>query len=70
MARLTASSREAAEHVLEVYQQTVGQFADAHVRSAHVMNLPAIVTIAETQATLSRNTADAYVKSVRNLLEL
>jgi hypothetical protein len=70
MARWTASSRQAAERLLDVYEQTVGQFAEAHVQSARQTNLPAIVTLAETQATLTRNTADAYVRSIRNLLEL
>jgi alpha-D-ribose 1-methylphosphonate 5-triphosphate synthase subunit PhnL len=69
-ARFTASHRQAAERVLDVYQKTVGQVADALVRSARVTNLPAVVTIAETQAALSRDTADAYARSVRSLLEL
>jgi hypothetical protein len=69
-ARWTASSREATERVVDSYEKTVAQLADAHVRWAHATNLPAVVTIAETQASLSRDTADACVKSIRNLLEL
>ena len=70
VARWTASHREAAEGVIDAYQKTVRQFADAHLTWARSTNLPAVVTIAETQATLSRDTADAYVRSLRDLLEL
>jgi hypothetical protein len=68
-ARWTASHREATEQLLGAYQSTVDRLADAHVKRARAVDVPAVVTIAETQATLSRDVADAYVRSVRKLLE-
>jgi hypothetical protein len=67
--RWTESSRRATERFLDAYQKTVVQLADAHVKSARAVDLPAVVTIAETQAAVSRDVADAYVTSVRRLLE-
>jgi hypothetical protein len=67
--RWTESSRQATERFLDVYQKTVGQLADAHVKTARAVDLPAVVTIAETQAAVSRDVADAYVTSVRRLLD-
>jgi hypothetical protein len=67
--RWTESNRKATERFLEVYQKTVGQLADAHVKNARAVDLPAVVTIAETQAAVSRDVADAYVTSVRRLLD-
>jgi hypothetical protein len=69
MARWSASHRDAVDRFLDVYQETVGQLAEAHVERARAVDLPGVVTIAETQATLSRDVADAYVRSVRKLLE-
>jgi hypothetical protein len=69
MAQWSASHREAADHVLDLYQETVGRLADEYVERARAADLPAVVAIAETQATLGRDVADAYVRSVRRLLE-
>ena len=67
--RWTESSRQATERFLDVYQKTVGQLADTHVKTARAVDLPAVVTIAETQAAVSRDVADAYVTSMRRLLD-
>jgi hypothetical protein len=67
--RWNASQREATDRLLELYQKTVVRLADAHVSRARAVDVPVVVTIAETQATLSRDVCDAYVKSVRKLLE-
>jgi hypothetical protein len=69
LANWTESSRKATERFLDLYQQSVGQLADAHVKTARAVDLPAVVTIAETQAAVSRDVADAYVSSVRRMLD-
>jgi hypothetical protein len=69
MERWTESRRKATERFLELYQTSVGQMADAHVKTARAVDLPAVVQIAETQAAVSRDVADAYVTSVRKLLD-
>jgi hypothetical protein len=69
LARWAESSRKATERYLDLYQKSVGQIADAHVKSARAVDLPAVVTMAETQAAVSRDVADAYVTSVRRLLD-
>ena len=67
--RWTESSRQATERFLDVYQKTVGQLADAHVKTARAVDLPAVVSIAETQAAVTRDVTDAYVTSMRRLLD-
>jgi hypothetical protein len=67
--RWTESSRQATERFLDVYQKTVGPLADVHVKTARAVDLPAVVTLAETLAAVSRDVADAYVTSVRRLLD-
>ena len=69
MATWSATQREATDRFLEAYQATVAKLADAHVERARTMDVPAFTTIAETQASLSRDVADAYVRTVRKLLE-
>jgi hypothetical protein len=67
--RFAVAQRETADRLLDLYQETVGRLADAHVKRAHAVELPAAVTLAESHAALSRDVADAYVRSVRKLLE-
>jgi hypothetical protein len=69
VAQWSASQREATDRVLDAYQTTVERLADAHVERARAVDVPVVTTIAETQASLSRDAAEAYVKSVRKLLE-
>jgi len=69
VASWSATQREATDRFLEAYQTTVGKLADAHVERARAVDVPAVTTIAETQASLSRDVADAYVRTVRKLLE-
>ena len=61
--------RRGAERALDYYEATVGRLADAHVRAARTFDLPAMTEIAEAQAAMSRNLADAYCDAVRKLLE-
>jgi hypothetical protein len=68
--RWSASRRQATEHLLDLYEKSVGRLADAHVQSARAVDNPTLVTIAETQATLSRDVVDAFATSVRKLLDL
>ncbi|MDX6465483.1 MAG: hypothetical protein QOI27_523 [Gaiellaceae bacterium] len=68
-ARCSASQRDAADRLLDLYQDAVVRLADAHVSRARAVEIPAVVAVAETQAALSRDVADAYVRSVRKLLE-
>jgi hypothetical protein len=68
-ARWGESHREAADRFLDLYQNAVGRFADEHVKRARAVDHPAVFAIAETQAGLGREVADAYVRSVRKLLD-
>jgi hypothetical protein len=69
VAQWSASQREATDRFLDAYQTTVQRLADAHVERARAVDVPAVTTMAETQASLSRDVAEAYVESVRRLLE-
>jgi hypothetical protein len=64
-----ASGRQATEHLLDLYQKSVERLADTHVQTARAVDNPTLITIAETQAALSRDVADAYATSVRKLLD-
>jgi hypothetical protein len=67
--RWTESRRRAVNLCLDLYEKSVGQLADAHVKTARAVDLPGVVTLAETQAEMSRNVCDAYVSSARKLLD-
>jgi hypothetical protein len=69
MSHWTEMRRRGAERALEYYETLVERMADAHVRTARTFDLPAMTEIAEAQAAMSRNLADAYCDSVRKLLE-
>jgi hypothetical protein len=69
LARWSDSRRKAAHTFLDLYERTVGQLAEAHVKSARAVDLPNVVTIAERQAEMGRGVADAYVTAARKLLE-
>jgi hypothetical protein len=64
----TETARKATEGTLELYVKTVNQLADAEVKAAHATRLPIVVTIAETNAAVSRGLAGAYVAAARDLL--
>jgi hypothetical protein len=68
-ARWTESRRKAVTLFLDHYEKWVGQFADAHVKSAEAVDLPGVVTIAQTQAEMSRKACGAYVDTARKLLD-
>jgi hypothetical protein len=63
------SRSRAVNSFLDHYEKVVGQFADAHVKSAEAVDLPGVVTLAQTQAEMSRNVCGAYVDTARKLLE-
>jgi hypothetical protein len=67
-ARWTESRREAANRLLDSYETTVGQLADAQVKNARAVSLPGVVEVVEAQAAMSRNVAGAYVSTARKLL--
>lgn len=66
---LTKTTLKATEDALELYGKTVDQLADVHVEVAEATKLPALVTIAETQAAVGREVAGTYVTVVRDLLK-
>jgi hypothetical protein len=68
-ARWTESRRRAASLCLDLYEKSVGQLADAHVKTARAVDFPGVVNLAETQAEMSRNVCGAYVTSARKLLD-
>jgi hypothetical protein len=65
----TETARKATEDTLALYVKTVDQFADAEVEAAQAIRLPIVATIAETNASVSRRIAGAYVTTVRDLLK-
>jgi hypothetical protein len=64
----TETARKATEDTLELYVKTVDTLVDAEVKAAHATKLP-MVTIAETNAVVSRGIAGAYVAAARDLLK-
>ena len=69
MDRWTTAPSEAVGRVLDIYETMVQQMADAHVTAARAFDNPAITMIAEKQAALGREMADAYLRSIRRLFE-
>jgi hypothetical protein len=55
---------------LDLYAATVGRLADAHVEAARATKLLALLPLAESQAAIWRECADAYVATVRGSIEL
>jgi hypothetical protein len=68
-ARWTESHRQSTTFFLDVYEQTVGRLADAHVKTARGLDNPVVLTIAEAQATISRDVAGVCVSTARKLLD-
>jgi hypothetical protein len=66
--RWTEARRKTAHSFLDFYEKSVGQLADAHVKSARAVDLPPVVTLAERQAEISRDVAGAYVSAARKLI--
>jgi hypothetical protein len=67
--RFKESCRRVANPVLDCYASTVDRLADAQVSSAREANVPGLLEIAEQSAAMSRGMADAYVASIRELLD-
>ena len=69
MARWTEARRKAAYAFLDFYERTIGQIAEAHVKSARASDNPTVITIAERQAEMGRDVAGAYVSAARKMLK-
>ena len=67
--RWTEASRKAGNDYLVLYEKTADQIADLEVKTAQATKIPAVITIAETHASVSREVAGAYVSAVRDLLK-
>jgi CO dehydrogenase/acetyl-CoA synthase epsilon subunit len=67
--RWTEASRKAGNDYLVLYEKTADQLADLEVKTAQATKIPAVITIAETHASVSREVAGAYVSAVRDLLK-
>jgi hypothetical protein len=67
--RWTEAGRKAGNDYLDLYETTADQLAELEVKTAEATKIPAVITIAETHASLSREVASAYVSAVRDLLK-
>jgi hypothetical protein len=65
----TDASRKATVDALDLYVKTVDEFATAEVKAANATKIPALVTIAQTHADVSREVAGTYAGSVRDLIK-
>jgi hypothetical protein len=65
----TDATRKATEDALDLYVKTVDEFATAEVKAASATKIPALVTIAQTHADVSRDVAGTYAGSVRDLIK-
>jgi hypothetical protein len=67
--RWTEASRKAGNDYLDLFETTADQLADLEVKIAQATQLPALITIAETHASASREVTKAYVSGARDLLK-
>ena len=67
--RWSDATRKAGNDYLDLYEKTVGQFADLEVRTAKAIKLPFVVELAEAHASAAREVAGTYATSVRDLLK-
>jgi hypothetical protein len=67
--RWTEASRKAGHDYLDLFEKTADQLAELEVRTAQATKLPALITIAETHASASREVTNAYVSAARDLLK-
>jgi hypothetical protein len=65
----TDATRKATEEALDLYVKTVDEFATAGVRAAKATKVPALATIAQSHADVSREVAGTYAGSVRDLVK-
>ena len=65
----TDATRKATEDALDLYVKTVEEFATAEVKAAQASRIPALATIAQTHADVSREVAGTYAGSVRDLIK-
>jgi hypothetical protein len=68
LTRWQAAGRKAMNDYLDFYSTSVDQLADVQVKTARAAKMPALVTLAETNAAASRDVTEAYVARVRGLL--
>ena len=67
--RWSEASRKASHDYLDLYEKTADQLADLEVKTAQATKIPAVITIAETHASASREVTGAYVSALRDLLK-
>jgi hypothetical protein len=65
----TDATRKATENTLDLYLKTVDDLATAEVKAAKATQVPALATIAEAHAGVSREVAGTYVSTVRDLIK-
>ena len=67
--RWSETSRKASNDYLDLYEKTADQLAELEVKTAQATKIPAVIAIAETHASGSREVAGAYVSALRDLLK-
>jgi hypothetical protein len=65
----TDASRKVTEDTLDLYVKTVDELATAEVKAAKATKVPALATITEAHAGVSREVAGTYVSAVRDLIK-
>jgi len=65
----TDATRKTTEDALDLYVKTVDEFAAAEIKAAEATKIPALATIAQTHADVSREVAGTYAGSVRDLIK-
>jgi hypothetical protein len=64
------TARTVTDRYLDLYSSAVGRLADAEVESTRAANVPALVPLALSHATLHRDVADAYVSAIRGFIDV
>ncbi len=65
----TEATRKVTEDMLDLYVKTVDEVATAEVKAAKASKMPALATIAEAHAAVSREVAGTYASTVRDLIK-
>jgi hypothetical protein len=70
MRRWQQTARTVTNRYLDLYSAAVGRLADAEVETTRAANMPALVPLALSHATLHRDMADAYVTAIREFIDV
>ena len=65
---LTAANRTVGKDYVDLVEKTVAQVTDLQLETATALKLPIVTNLVETQVDLTRQIADTYVKTARELL--